>query len=62
MYVKTAGIIVNFVVIAAEQLGVSLEQMTVAEVRRVRSGPGLWPGPRRQARWVARGSARKGGS
>jgi hypothetical protein len=23
----------------------------------VRFGPGLWPGPRRQARWVARGSA-----
>jgi hypothetical protein len=25
------------------------------EVRRARSGPGLWPGPRRQARWVGRG-------
>jgi hypothetical protein len=33
-----------------------------AEVRRVRSGPGRWPGPCRQARWVARGSAGKGGS
>ena len=26
------------------------------------SGPGLWPGPRRQARRVGSGSARKGGS
>jgi hypothetical protein len=25
------------------------------EVRRARSGPGLWPGPCRQARWVGRG-------
>ena len=25
------------------------------EVRRARSGPGLWPGPRRQARWAGRG-------
>jgi hypothetical protein len=27
----------------------------LAEVRRARFGPGLWPGPRRQARWVGRG-------
>jgi hypothetical protein len=26
-----------------------------AKVRRARSGPGLWPGPRRQARWAGRG-------
>jgi len=32
------------------------------QVRRVRLGPGLGPGACRQARWVARGSARKGGS
>jgi hypothetical protein len=32
------------------------------EVRRARSGPGLRPGPRRQARRVGSGSARKGGS
>jgi hypothetical protein len=32
------------------------------QVRRACSGPGLWPGPCRQARWVARGSACKGGS
>jgi hypothetical protein len=32
------------------------------EVRRAPLGPGLWPGPRRQARRVGRGSARKGGS
>jgi hypothetical protein len=25
------------------------------EVRHARSGPGLWPGPRRQARWAGRG-------
>jgi hypothetical protein len=25
------------------------------DVRRARSGPGLWPGPRRQARWAGRG-------
>jgi hypothetical protein len=30
------------------------------EVRRARSGPGLWPGPRRQARWAGRGSRVKG--
>ncbi len=29
-----------------------------AEVRRARFGPGLWPGPRRQARWVGRGLRR----
>jgi len=28
------------------------------EVRRARFGPGLWPGPRRQARWVGRGLQR----
>jgi len=27
-----------------------------AEVRRAPLGPGLWPGPRRQARWAGRGS------
>jgi hypothetical protein len=27
----------------------------LAEVRRASSGPGLWPGPRRQARWGGRG-------
>jgi hypothetical protein len=32
------------------------------EVRRARLGPGLRPGPRRQARWGGRGSARKGGT
>jgi hypothetical protein len=32
------------------------------EVRRALIGPGLWPGPRRQARRVGGGSARKGGS
>src|SRR5437773_10846126 len=26
------------------------------EVRRAHFGPGLWPGPRRQARWADRGS------
>jgi len=26
----------------------------------VRFGPGLWPGPRRQARWVGRGSGAQG--
>ncbi len=31
------------------------------QARRAPFGPGLWPGPRRQARWVGRGSARKGG-
>jgi hypothetical protein len=30
----------------------------VTLVRRARSGPGLWPGPRRQARWVGRGLRR----
>ena len=30
------------------------------EVRRAHSGPGLWPGPRRQARWAGRGSGVKG--
>ena len=29
-----------------------------AEVRRARFGPGLWPGPRRQARWAGRGLQR----
>ena len=28
------------------------------QVRRARSGPGLWPGPRRQARWAGRGLRR----
>ena len=28
------------------------------EVCRARLGPGLWPGPRRQARWVGRGLRR----
>src|SRR5215510_2625390 len=28
------------------------------EVRRARLGPGLWPGPRRQARWAGRGLRR----
>jgi hypothetical protein len=32
----------------------------MGEVRRVRFGPGLWPGPRRQARWAGRGSRVKG--
>ena len=27
----------------------------ILEVRRARFGPGLWPGPRRQARWGGRG-------
>ena len=31
---------------------------SVAEVRRALIGPGLWPGPRRQARWVGRGLRR----
>jgi hypothetical protein len=26
------------------------------EIRRARFGPGLWPGPRHQARWAGRGS------
>ena len=30
------------------------------EVRRALVGPGLWPGPRRQARWVGRGSGVNG--
>ena len=29
-----------------------------SQVRRARSGPGLWPGPRRQARWVGRDTPR----
>jgi hypothetical protein len=32
------------------------------KVRRARFGPGLWPGPRRQARWAAEAPALKGGS
>ena len=32
--------------------------LTSAEVRRARSGPGLWPGPRRHARWAGRGLRR----
>ena len=28
--------------------------MLTVEVRRARFGPGLWPGPRRQARWAGR--------
>src|SRR5258708_17030737 len=28
------------------------------KVRRAQFGPGLWPGPRRQARWVGRGLRR----
>jgi hypothetical protein len=28
------------------------------EVRRAPTGPGLWPGPRRQARWAGRGLRR----
>src|SRR5215472_4600726 len=28
------------------------------EVRRAPFGPGLWPGPRRQARWAGRGLRR----
>ena len=31
-----------------------------SEVRRACFGPGLWPGPRRQARWVGRGLRRQG--
>jgi hypothetical protein len=30
-------------------------QMVDQQVRRACSGPGLWPGPRRQARWAGRG-------
>jgi hypothetical protein len=30
------------------------------KVRRARFGPGLWPGPRRQARWVRRDSGAQG--
>ena len=30
----------------------------LSEVRRARFGPGLWPGPRRQARWAGRGLRR----
>jgi hypothetical protein len=33
----------------------------LAEVRHAPFGPGLWPGPRRQARWVGSGSGVKGG-
>jgi hypothetical protein len=32
--------------------------LSATEVRRARSGPGLWPGPCRQARWVGRGLRR----
>jgi hypothetical protein len=32
----------------------------LVEVRRARFGPGLWPGPRRQARWAGRGSGAQG--
>jgi hypothetical protein len=41
-----------------DQLGCALSILTDVgrEIRRARSGPGLWPGPRRQARWVGRGS------
>ena len=32
-----------------------MSQAVRIEVRRARFGPGLWPGPRRQARWAGRG-------
>ena len=35
-----------------------LLQALSAKVRRAPIGPGLWPGPRRQARWVGRGLRR----
>jgi hypothetical protein len=36
--------------------GVTCIPMTILEVRRARFGSGLWPGPRRQARWGGSGS------
>jgi hypothetical protein len=39
-------------------LGRSITRNGVAEVRRVRFGPGLWPGPRLQARRAGRGLRR----
>ena len=38
------------------------ESAPIVKVRRARFGPGLWPGPRCQARWAGRGSGVKGGS
>jgi hypothetical protein len=35
---------------------VPLDNCAHCEVRRARFGPGLWPGPCRQARWAGRGS------
>ena len=37
---------------------VGLHNSRSTEVRRAPIGPGLWPGPRRQARWVGRGLRR----
>src|SRR6266702_1827354 len=33
----------------------ALAELTWRQVRRAPIGPGLWPGPRRQARWAGRG-------
>ena len=48
----------------AAELRITVVPATTAEIRSVRRahfGPGLWPGPRRQACWVGRGSSVKGG-
>jgi hypothetical protein len=37
-----------------------LRHSAAVQVRRARSGPGLWPGPCRQACWVGRGSGAQG--
>jgi hypothetical protein len=48
--------------INGEPLGGLLVQSTFRIACRAHFGPGLWPGPRRQARWAGRSPALKGGS
>jgi hypothetical protein len=48
-------ILPDMAVTSTENLALCLWRLLVEKVRRARFGPGLWPGPRRQARWVGRG-------